>query len=44
MEGVNVLEARESIENGLEFFAEGLGSELDFSSIEACNTLSAHAN
>jgi hypothetical protein len=35
MEGMYVLEARESIENGLEFFAKGFRGEFDFSSVKA---------
>ena len=36
VERVYILKAWEAVENGLEFFGERLGGELDFSSIKAC--------
>lgn len=35
-EGVNILQARESIENSLELFTEGLLSIFDLTSVETC--------
>ena len=36
VEGVDILEARETVEYGLKLFAKGLGCEFDFARVETC--------